>query len=82
MVGKKETIYPLLKITQELYQKLTIMYKSITSSDIDISSYSYSDIMPLPTNEALNELQEDFTNMLKAIIDLLDGAKYLWNGSN
>ena len=73
VVGKKETIYPLLKITQELYQRLTAMYKSITACDMDISSYSYSDIMPMPTNETINELQEDFTNMLIAIIDILDG---------
>ena len=54
------------------------MYKSITACDMDISSYSYSDIMPMPTNETINELQEDFTNMLIAIIDILDGASYLW----
>lgn len=82
VVGKKETIYPLLKITQELYQRLTTMYNAIISSDTGISPYSYSNTMPLSTNENLNELQEDFTNMLKAIIELLDGAKYLWNGGD
>ena len=28
--------------------------------------------------DEINELQEDFTAMLKALITLLDGAKYLW----
>ena len=32
----------------------------------------------LPSSEAIKELQTEYTNMLTAIIDLLDGAKYLW----
>ena len=32
----------------------------------------------LPTSDEINELQTDYNNMLTAIIDLLDGAKYLW----
>ena len=32
----------------------------------------------LPTNDKIKELQTDYNNMLTAIIDLLDGAKYLW----
>lgn len=32
----------------------------------------------LPSSEAIKELQTEYTNMLIAIIDLLDGAKYLW----
>ena len=31
----------------------------------------------LPSSEAIKELQTEYTNMLTAIIDLLDGAKYL-----
>ena len=34
----------------------------------------------LPSSEAIKELQIEYTNMLTAIIDLLDGAKYLWEG--
>ena len=31
-----------------------------------------------PSSEDIKELQTEYTNMLTAIIDLLDGAKYLW----
>ena len=36
----------------------------------------------LPTSEEIKELQTDYNNMLTAIIDLLDGAKYLWEGEH
>ena len=36
----------------------------------------------LPSSEAIKELQIEYTNMLTAIIDLLDGAKYLWEGDH
>lgn len=36
----------------------------------------------LPSSEAIKELQTEYTNMLSAIIDLLDGAKYLWEGDH
>ena len=34
----------------------------------------------LPSSEAIKELQTEYTNMLTAIIALLDGAKYMWEG--
>ena len=34
----------------------------------------------LPTSDEIKKLQTDYNNMLTAIIDLLDGAKYLWEG--
>ena len=34
----------------------------------------------LPTTEEISALQTDYSNMLKAIIDMLGGAKYLWEG--
>ena len=33
-----------------------------------------------PSLESIKGLQTEYTNMLTAIIDLLDGAKYLWEG--
>ena len=36
----------------------------------------------LPSLESIKELQTEYTNMLTAIIDLLDGAKYLWEGDH
>lgn len=81
VVGKKETIYPLLKITQELYQRLVTMQQEITPISSNLTSSS-NNIIELPTNHDIIKLQEDFTNMLNAIIDLLEGAKYLWEGSD
>lgn len=34
----------------------------------------------LPTNDEIIELHTSYNNMLSAIIDLLDSAKYLWEG--
>ena len=79
VVGKKETIYPLLKITQELYQRLISIRQDILT---DNKYRSDDNIIKLPTEHNITELQEDFINMLNAIIDLLEGSKYLWEGSD
>ena len=79
VVGKKETIYPLLKITQELYQRLISIRQDIFT---DNKYRSDDNIIKLPTEHNITELQEDFINMLNAIIDLLEGSKYLWEGSD
>ena len=70
VVGKKETIYPLVQTVNALYLQLLEMQKAFTSSDRNIDA--------LPSSDEINELQIEYTNMLTAIIDLLDGAKYLW----
>ena len=72
VVGKKETIYPLVQTVNALYLQLLEMQKAFTSSDRNIDT--------LPSSDEINELQTEYTNMLTAIIDLLDGAKYLWKG--
>lgn len=72
VVGKKETIYPLVQTVNSLYLQLLKMQKAFTSSDRNIDT--------LPFSDEINELQIEHTNMLTAIIDLLDGAKYLWVG--
>ena len=79
VVGKKETIYPLLKITQALYQRLISIRQDILT---DNKYRSDDNIIKLPTEHNITELQEDFINMLNAIIDLLEGSKYLWEGSD
>ena len=71
VVGKKETIYPLLQTVNALYLQLLEMQKAFTST-------STSDM--LPSSDEIKELQTEYTTMLTAIIDLLDGAKYLWEG--
>ena len=68
VVGKKETIYPLVQTVNALYLQLLEMQKAFTSTGT------------LPASDEIKELQTEYTNMLTAIIDLLDGAKYLWKG--
>ena len=71
VVGKKETIYPLVQTVNALYLQFLEMQKAFTTTN---TSYI------LPSSENIKELQTEYTNMLSAIIDLLDGAKYLWEG--
>lgn len=52
------------------------MQKAFIGADTDILVTATPDT--LPSSEAIKELQTEYTNMLTAIIDLLDGAKYLW----
>ena len=72
VVGKKETIYPLVQTVTALYLQILDMQKAFTSSDRNIDT--------LPSSDDIKELHTEYTNMLTAIIDLLDGAKYLWEG--
>jgi hypothetical protein len=74
VVGKKETIYPLVQTVNALYLQLLQMQKAFTSPDRNIDT--------LPSSDEIAELQTDYTNMLSATIDLLDGAKYLWEGEH
>ena len=74
VVGKKETIYPLVQTINALYLQLLEMQKSF------IECCEHQALNSLPTNDEIKELQTDYNNMLTAIIDLLDGAKYLWEG--
>ena len=71
VVGKKETIYPLVQTVNALYLQLLEMQKAFTTTNTS---------QTLPSPEDIKELQTEYTNMLTAIIDLLDGAKYLWEG--
>ena len=72
VVGKKETIYPLVETIYNLYQQLLVMQTAFIDSTV----------AELPTTEEISALQTDYENMLKAIIDMLDGAKYLWEGGS
>ena len=71
VVGKKETIYPLVETIYNLYQQLLVMQTAFLDSTA----------AELPTTEKISALQTDYENMLKAIIDMLDGARYLWEGN-
>ena len=76
VVGKKDTIYPLVQTVNALYLQLLKMQKSF------IECYEHQTLNNLPTSDEIKELQTDYNNMLTAIIDLLDGAKYLWEGEH
>ena len=74
VVGKKETIYPLVQTVNALYLQLLEMHKAFTSTGTTSGT--------LPASDEIKELQTEYTNMLTAIIDLLGGAKYLWEGES
>lgn len=74
VVGKKETVLPLVAEVELLYHRLLDLEQNIFS-------FNSQEIIPKDValfHDEINELQEDFTAMLKALITLLDGAKYLW----
>lgn len=72
VVSKKETIYPLVQTVNALYLQLLEMHKEF------IKCCEEQTLRHLPNSDEIKELQTDYINMLTAIIDLLDGAKYLW----
>ena len=74
VVGKKETIYPLVQTVNALYLQLLEMHKAFVGYCQDQNPDN------LPTSNEIAELQTSYNNMLTAIIELLDGAKYLWEG--
>lgn len=76
VVGKKETIYPLVQTVNALYLQLLEMQKAF------IECCEHPTLSNLPTSNEIQELQTDYSNMLTAIIELLDGAKYLWEGEH
>lgn len=80
VVGRKETIFPLVQTVNALYLQLLEMQKAFTRANADIVVTATPN--KLPSLEAIKELQTEYTNMLTAIIDLLDGAKYLWEGDH
>lgn len=74
IVGKKENIYPLVQTVNALYLQLLEMQKAFTTPDCTPNT--------LPSSETIKELQTEYANMLTAISDLLEGAKYLWEGEH
>ena len=76
VVGKKETIYPLVQTLNALYLQLLEMQKAF------VGYYQNQNSDNLPTSNEIAEPQTSYNNMLSAIIELLDGAKYLWEGEH
>lgn len=79
VVGKKETIYPLVQTVNALYLRLLEMQNAFTDTDADTVTTAIPDT--LPSSDVITELKTEYINILTAIIDLLNGAKYLWEGN-
>ena len=65
-----------MQTVNALYLQLLEMQKTFTEC------CELSALNNLPTSDEIKELQTEYNNMLTAIIDLLDGAKYLLGGEH
>ncbi len=70
VVGKKETIYMLVEKVQEMQGRLEELAKQLNDSKTDMK------------RKDIEEMHVAYEDMLKAILWLLDGAKYLWLGND
>lgn len=70
VVGKKETVYQIVEKLQDMENHMAELSQQINEEKPDI------------TVREIRELQEAYEDMLKAILWMLDGAKYLWQGVN
>lgn len=70
VVGKKETVFRLVEELREMQTVIQDVAEQLQKEEITL------------TNEGLQEMRTDFLNMLKAILWMLDGARYLWEGTN
>lgn len=68
VVGKKETVYQIVEKLQEVQNRMEELAGQIKAEKPEV------------TIEEIRELREAYEDMLKAILWMLDGAKYLWQG--
>ncbi len=68
VVGKKENVYQIVEKLQEMQNRIGELAGQVKVEKPEI------------TAEEIRELQESYEDMLKAILWMLDGAKYLWQG--
>lgn len=66
-MSEKENIYPLVEVIRKLYLQPCTMHTSFTNDTA----------ITLPTSKEISALQIEYELTLKAIIDVLDGVKYL-----
>ena len=69
VVGKKETVYRIVEKLQEMQSHMEELSEQIKGEKPEV------------TTEEIKELQTSYEDMLKAILWMLDGAKYLWQGN-
>ena len=68
VVGKKEVIYQLVEELQNMQANLSELVKQLEQQEVTL------------TADGLEDMRNDCMDMLQAIIAMLDGAKYLWQG--
>ena len=68
VVGKKEVIYQLVEELQNIQTNLSELVKQLEQQEVTL------------TADGLEDMRNDCMDMLQAIIAMLDGAKYLWQG--
>lgn len=66
---EKEVIYQLVEELQLMQYNIAEILKQFEEQEISLS------------DEGLEQMKNDCLDMLKAIIWMLDGAKYLWQGT-
>lgn len=69
VVGKKEVIYQLVEELQNMQTNISELVRQLEQQDVTL------------TDEGLEDMRNDCMDMLHAIISMLDGAKYLWQGT-
>ena len=68
VVGKKEVIYKHVEELQNMQTNISVLVKKLEQQQVT------------PTDDGLADMRNDCMDMLQAIIAMLDGAKYLWQG--
>ena len=66
VVGKKELIYKLVRELRMMMETLQEVTKQFKQSEVFLSK------------DGLEDMRLEYLNLLKAMIWMLDGAKYLW----
>ncbi|WMJ90292.1 plasmid mobilization protein [Anaerocolumna sp. MB42-C2] len=66
VVGKKELIYKLVRELRMMMEMLQEVTKQFEQSEVFLSK------------DGLEDMRLEYLNLLKAMIWMLDGAKYLW----
>ena len=69
VVGKQETVYQIVEKLREMQNSMEELAEQIKKETPEV------------TTEEIRELQMSYEDMLKAILWMLDGAKYLWQGN-
>lgn len=69
VVGKKETVYQIVEKLQEMQSRMEELAEQIKGEKPEVAT------------KEIRELQTSYEDMLKAILWMLDGAKYLWQGN-